>query len=139
MESYRFYLNKFLLVRSVVGLCFDNTSSQVKLETGRFNVSLFLALHSYLPLSFHTADLIMRSDLRLEKPSTFLCAQIRFWWIDTFFASIFSESLMTKLTANGQKYILFYSYLSIGHLWTTSPWVPVHHPLYTQSSHACLP
>lgn len=58
-----------LLVRSVVGLCFDNTSSHVKLETGRLNVSLFLALHSYFPLSFQAADFIMRSDLRLEKPS----------------------------------------------------------------------
>lgn len=65
-----------LLVRSVVGLCFDNTSSRIILETGRFNVSLFLALHSYFPLSLHTADFIVRSDLRLEKTSklSYLCA-----------------------------------------------------------------
>lgn len=55
-----------LLVRSVLGLCFDNTSSHVKRETGLFSVSLFLALHSYFPLSFHAADFIMRSDLRLQ-------------------------------------------------------------------------
>lgn len=59
----------FSLVRSGVELCFDSTSSHVKLETGRLNVILFLALHSYFPLSFQTADLIMRSDLRLEKSS----------------------------------------------------------------------
>lgn len=70
-------LMPFLLVRSVVGLCFDNTSSHVKLETGRLNVNLFLALHSYFPLSFHTADLIMRSDLRLEKSSRWSSS---FWW-----------------------------------------------------------
>lgn len=107
-----------LLVRSVVGLCLDNTSSRVKLETGRFNVSLFLALHSYLPLSLQTADFIMRSDLRLEKTSKSSCT-IELDGISTVTSDgdrEFRRNAKVSLTVNGQKCILFYSYLSIGHL-----------------------
>lgn len=41
------------------------TDRVINFETGFF-INLFLALHSYLPLSDATADLIMRSDLRLD-------------------------------------------------------------------------
>jgi hypothetical protein len=41
------------------------TINVVNLETG-FLVNLFLALHSYFPLSAAERFLIMRSDLRLE-------------------------------------------------------------------------
>jgi hypothetical protein len=42
------------------------TDRVINFETGFF-INLFLALHSYLPLSDATADLIMRSDLRLNE------------------------------------------------------------------------
>lgn len=50
---------------SPVGVCLGNTSILVKFDTGLAD-NLFFARHSKRPWSLGTADLIMRSDLRLQ-------------------------------------------------------------------------
>lgn len=82
-------------------MCLGNTSILVKFDTGLAD-NLFFARHSKRPWSLGTADLIMRSDLRLQIPIQFNSDSSRL-------------KFQSKLTSNGQKHILIYSYLSNDH------------------------